>query len=586
MPFCIASQESQQMSETPAPTSPPDPLQTRQQRVFLGLLLAAVALAYGNALGNEFVFDDELYILRNPQVTAPTPENLFAPNKVSNVYRPLTFATFAANWLAGGGSPLAFHLVNLLLHAVVTCLLYFVLEKLLEPRPCARSAAFASALLFAVHPIHTEAVSSIVGRAELLAAAFLLVAWLLHLAGREWAALGCLVPALLSKESAVVFLPLVLVGDYATGKQKPFLRYVRIAAVTLVYLALLRNVQGGTFGKASVSPADNPLVALPAFWRILNALGVAWKYVWLQLYPAELSCDYSFNAIPVYQDLRHTVPWAIAAGAVISVWVWAMLRRKTELALPLGIYIAAFAATANILMPAGTIMGERLAYLPSAGMCLGAGLLWTRLEQAQRRLAFVVLAVLVAALGTRTVVRNLDWKDNLALFSSAVRVVPESAKMRANLGYVYLQNGQMDLARRELEAALRIQPEHPNALGAYGLLEARAGNYQQAGALLEQALSRSSRDNPRYAFMAVSLAAVMIQLDMLEGALEVLNREISASPGYGRAWANRAVVHYKRGDLAAARADAEMALRLEPDNPQARNLMQLLNAPPATEPPR
>lgn len=188
-----------------------------KERYYIGLLLAAVVLVYGNSLRNAFTMDDDLYITTNSQVTAPTLRAIFAPNKPSNLFRPVTFATFAVNWAAAPGRPFAFHVVNLLLHAGVTCLLYLVLQNLLAWSPRGKAVAFAAALLFAVHPIHTEAVSSIVGRSELLAAGFLFAAWLLHLQDREIGALICFVVALLSKESAVAFLPLVLLGDYARG---------------------------------------------------------------------------------------------------------------------------------------------------------------------------------------------------------------------------------------------------------------------------------------------------------------------------------------------------------------------------------
>src|SRR4029077_5792548 len=236
---------------------------------------------------------------------------------------------------------------------------------------------------FAVHPLHTEAVSSIAGRAEVLAAGFLFAAWILHLQDQQIPALICFVLALLSKESAVIFLPLLLVGDYARGKWKPWLRYSLIAGVTLVYLGLLWKIQGGRFGQVTISQLDNPLVVIPARWRILNALRVAWKYVALHFYPAKLSCDYSFNEIRVYRDWRHTLPAALAALAAAGAWIWAVRKRRTGLIVAGGIYLVGFAVTANILMPTGTIMAERLAYLPSAGFCLLLALGWSWLKDRQ-----------------------------------------------------------------------------------------------------------------------------------------------------------------------------------------------------------
>ena len=234
-----------------------------KDRLVIAILLAAVVLVYGNTLQNQFTMDDGLYVLSNPQVTEPSLHALFSPNRFSSVFRPVTFATMALNWALGGTEPLGYHLFNLLLQAGVVWLLYLFLLEILEGYPQKESVAFAAALLFAVHPIHTEAVASVAGRAEMLAAGFLLAAWVLHLRDREILALVCFVLALLSKESAVAFLPLVLLGDYSTGRWKSRLRYAAIAAVTLLYLGLLWDVQGGRFGQATISLMDNPLASLP-----------------------------------------------------------------------------------------------------------------------------------------------------------------------------------------------------------------------------------------------------------------------------------------------------------------------------------
>src|SRR6266478_5681590 len=431
-----------------------------KERLFIGLLLAIVVFAYGNSLVNAFTMDDiRLYVSQNPQVTHPSLKALFTPHEITNVFRPVTFGTFALDWKIGNGRPLAFHVVNLLLHAAVTLLFYLLLQTALQSLPHGKSVAFAAALLFAVHPIHTEAVASIVGRAELLAAGFLLAAWILHLRDREISALICFVLALLSKESAVVFLPLAAIGDYASGKWKPASRYLRIAGLTLLYLGVLWKVQGGHFGMADIQRLNNPLATIPTGWRILNALRVAWKYVGLQFYPATLSCDYSFNQIPVYLDWRHTLPAAIAAVAAVGGWTWAIWKRRYAVVLAGAIYLAGFCTTANILVPIGTIMGERLAYLPSAGFCLLIALAWNWLQARQRKLALLALAVFVAVLGARTVVRNRDWKDNLTLYSAAVRAVPGSAKVHETLGATYVEVGQLDLARKEFQNALNIDPD-------------------------------------------------------------------------------------------------------------------------------
>ncbi len=247
------------MEASQAPTQASD--EKTRHRICIAVLLAVVVLAYGNSLWNAFTMDDlYLYIVNNPQVTEPSLRGLFVPHNITKAFRPVTFGTFALDWKIGGGRPFEFHVVNLFLHAGVTILLYLLLQILLQGLPHGQRVGFVAALLFAVHPIHTEAVTSIVGRPELLAAGFLLASWILHLKDREIPALICFVLALLSKESAVAFLPLVVIGDYATGKWKPLLRYLRIAGLALLYVGLLWKLQGGRFGPADIPLMDNPLV--------------------------------------------------------------------------------------------------------------------------------------------------------------------------------------------------------------------------------------------------------------------------------------------------------------------------------------
>ena len=428
------------------------------KRLFVALLLAAIALIYGNTLVNGFVSDDELYITRNAQVVDPSLHLLFSPNPVSNVFRPVTFATFALNWKLGGPNPVGYHLLNLLLHAGATWLLYILLLELIGSTPEGKTIALVAVLLYAVHPIHTEAVAWAVGRAELLAAGFLFAGWILHLRDRPYASLACFALAMLSKESAVAFFPLVLLGDYAIGKWKPRLQYALEGGLTLLYLGLLWKIQGGRFGQTGISLEDNPLASLPGGWRILNAARVAWKYIALQIYPAVLSSDYSFNQIPMYRDWRHTLPRRLRP---LQPWRLDLGGTQTAGGMdPRGrIYFAGFATTANILVPTGTIMAERLAYLPSAGFCLLLALGWNWLRKKKQTLAWGLLATIAFTFSVRTVVRNQDWKDPLALFSSAARAVPNSVRVHVNLGTQYEALNQLDLAAQEFRIALSILPD-------------------------------------------------------------------------------------------------------------------------------
>jgi tetratricopeptide (TPR) repeat protein len=336
-------------------------------------------------------------------------------------------------------------------------------------------------------------------------------------------------------------------------------------------------MQGGRYGEKGVNFLDNPLTILPPSLRILNALRVAWRYVGLHVYPATLSCDYSYNAILLYSNWRHNLPPLLATVAVLALWFWTIKAQRKEWFLAGAIYLVGFAVTANILVPTGTIMGERLAYLPSAGFCLLVALLWVILEERQRHVAWSLLAVVVLALGVRTVVRNRDWRDNYTLFASAVQAVPGSAKAHAGLGGEYLRRDRLEEAGREFRACIEIYPDFADVWDSLGLVEARLGHDREALGLFEKSLSMTPKDDINYDYVAVNLAGQLIKLGKTDDALKLLNDEIATSPEYSRAWANRAVIWYQRGDMAAARSDVQTALRLDPTNAQAQALLGVLN---------
>jgi len=556
-------------------------LQNLHERWPVGLLSAAATAVYANTLKNGFAMDDYLYIFGNPAVTAPTLKGLFSATRAFNVFRPITFGSLAVNYKLGGNSAWSYHLINLLLHVGATILLYLILRKVLEALPQAQTIAFVSALVFAVHPIHTEAVASVVGRSELLAAVFVLLAWLFYLRESVWLAVLCAVMGMLAKESAVVFLPLVLLGDFLRRKVTAHAAraYAVFAGATVGFLWVLRRAQGGKFGEKSVSFLDNPLAQLPAGMRILNALRISWKYIALQLYPATLSCDYSYNAITLYSRWKFAIPAVLAWLVVLTAVAWAVRQGKREWLLGVGIYLAAFSVTANVLVPTGTIMGERLAYLPSAGFCLIVGLILARVLSKQARALWGVLAVLTVVLGARTVIRNNDWRDSFTLFSAAVDAVPGSSKAHAGLAKEYLNRGDLLNAEKQFEVSFRIYPDTIESMDPFGIVESRLGHEEKALQLMRDAVSMTPKDDYKYDFEAVTLAAQLIKMQRNEEALKLLNEVIAASPNYSRAWSNRAAVHFAQGDRQTATADAAKALSLDATNPQARNLLSLLNTP-------
>ncbi|MBI4604712.1 MAG: hypothetical protein HY721_22350 [Planctomycetes bacterium] len=419
--------------------------------------LAAAVLVNLNTLPGDFVYDDEVLIekgdeLRDFDLRRIFLSNYWGPDHADRNYRPLALLTYALNFRLSGG-PWSFHLVTLLLNAAAVWLAYRLLLELAGDAP----AAAAGAAVYAVLPIHVEAAANVVGRAELLAALGLFGSWLLALrasasrassSGREPAGLaaaasGALLLGLASKESAVAAVPLVAAGCLVLGRPLPWKTLAGSAAAVVLYLGVRAAVLEG---KVSViSFPDNPLIEADPVTRALNALRLLGLYAWKTVVPVRLSADHSYAEIPVL-PLSSPLLWAqgllVAAGLALPVWI---LRRRAPLvALAAVTFALAFAVTANVLFPIGTIFAERLAYAPSFAYAL---LLCAALAAAARlrggvlRPACALAAcALVAAYGARTWTRNADWASRTALFLRMPADAPGSAQshLKASEGWIAL----------------------------------------------------------------------------------------------------------------------------------------------------
>jgi protein O-mannosyl-transferase len=451
------------------------------------ILLALLAmLVYANALQTGFTFDDEPDIRQNHAVTGGVDwvEIFATPLPPGDLYRPFTVLTFAINERWAPGNTVAYHAVNVLLHGVVTVLVFLLALRLFDG---VRPAALAT-VLFAVHPIHTEAVTSLVGRAELLAALFGLLALLsappLEMGERgvrlrrQAASLVCFVLALLSKESALVILPLIPLFRIAcrrepwrggAWKEVRSLDWVPYALCAGAVLALRALVVGG-LQVNTVTPLDNPLAFVPASIRVRSAVGVLWDYFTLLNFPLVLGADYSFAQVPIvasWADPR----WLGGLGLLLGAAVVLVRDRCAGTTFAVALAAGALSLTSNILFPIGTVKGERLLYLPSVGWVLIAAYALDHLlrHERYRRLAAGICLTVIACFAGRTWARNWDWTDNPTLYRSLVRSAPNSAKSRYNLGVAFQQENADAAAIEQFRRALDIYPWGGGAGSALGI---------------------------------------------------------------------------------------------------------------------
>lgn len=512
----------------------------RRASVGVALLVTALAVVpYLNSLSNGFTFDDPDVVRDNPMVTRDPPIALFTTvYDPGTLYRPLTMLTYVANHRVDH-DPVGFHLVNVVLHALVSLAVLLLARRLLASPFAATSAA----ALFAVHPVHTEAVSNVVGRAELLAALLVLSALLATLrarattggAARGWEAMALIAFAasLLAKESAFTAIGLVAVVVWWTDPARSPARTARavfpFALVGAAYL-VLRVVMIGSLGLPT-PPAllDNPLAHVGTARRIATAMVVLLDYGALLLLPLHLGADYSYDAVPMVASPFDPRFLLAALVLVAGLGLAALLGRRVPVLVLAALFTAVpLAVTANVFFPIGTIKAERLLYLPSVGWCLAFGWLAAAAARQHRGVAVSAVAMLVLGFASRTWARNPDWSDNFALFSAAVASEPNSAKAHYNLGIAWLDRGDPDAAMVHLRKALVIHPEYAQAAFAIGTAYERKG--------------------------------------VDAGALDWYAEAIGRDWNYPRAHLNIGALRYQRGEYDAAEAAFRTGLRLDPGN--------------------
>jgi tetratricopeptide (TPR) repeat protein len=410
----------------------------------------------------------------------------------SGLYRPLTILSYALNMVLVGPGAWGFHAVNVTLHACNALLLFGFLPSL----GLSRRTAWLAALLFAVHPLNTESVNMVVGRAELLVVFFVLLglrtARIRHplwtfLTGLSYFA------GLLSKEHAVTFCAILVLVDLFEAGRKEGMRerlrermslYALLAVITGLWL-LLRS--GVLVMDQPLPPVDNPLVLAPLATRILTALKVQLLYFWKLLVPLRLQAIYTGASVSlvesVFSPWTVTVAVALAGSACLAAYGWAKGR-----AYGLGIllYAVSFSVTANILFPTAVLMAERFAYLPSAWFCLSLVSIVTGAATGENRRgwqgkgAVMVLASVGSLFLVQTVNRNWDYRSPSRLWESTVATDPRNVKAWMALAESYWEEGRGQEAERALVSATESDPSFPDSYALLGEYRLRLGKPAEA----------------------------------------------------------------------------------------------------------
>jgi tetratricopeptide (TPR) repeat protein len=558
-------------------------------------LVLLVALVYAGTLRNGFALDAVELVESNALVAdlGNVPlllrSDYWAPHAHSGLYRPLATLSFAAVRSLLGPGAAGQHAVDVALHALVA-LLALALYRRLAP---SRSVATAGAFLFAAHAVHSEVVANVAGRADLLGSAFFLGALLVHVElGRAEAggrcrrvAAGALLYALalLSKESAVALVAAMLLHDLAyasagegsrldrarraVGARLP--SYAAVLVVSLAYVALRVGVLERAWPGAAASAVDNPLAALAPHARAAGALVAALHAVAIWLLPLRLSYDYSYDAIPLVTSAADPRLWLALALVGAGAWLLrASLRREPALFFGLGFALVTGFVVSNLVVPIGTVFGERLLYLPSVGLCLAAAAALRRIVDAlpgsRSRRTWVyasVMALLVALHGARGAVRSRDWQSDARLFLHDLGSRPRSAKIQSNAGAVLIGQDRADEALRHLDAALAIAPGYRPARLHRAHALARVGREAEAIALYEALLDEGVGEPVLYN----NLGSLLLDRPGHRArAVALIERAVESDPDDPALLDSLARARLRGGRLAEARDALQRSLALDP----------------------
>lgn len=437
----------------------------------LCVVLGVIALAlYANTLWNGYVMDDGIVITENtfvkqgfkgiPEILS-TPRMrgcLIAPN---DMYRPLSLIMFAVEYEFFGLNPLIGHLVNILVFAFSVILLFLFFNRLFDGRKIA--VAFITALLFAVHPIHTEVVANIKSRDELLCFCFAFLALNMFM---EYMKKGnvlrlitaCIILFLsyLSKETVIAFLaiiPLVFFFYYKESRRRAIYILTGTALVTIVFI-LIRTAVLTKYNANQVTVLefmDNALSQPPSVVSgFATKVVVLGKYLLLMLVPYPLVCDYAYNAIP-FADLTSIAFWLslVAYLALCCIAVVRWMKNKQDLwALGIFFYLCSLLLFSNIPFLIGAEMGERFAFFASVGYCFLIALIAERyvpglssvesFVQLKSNKVLIALIPLLLIYSCMTIARNADWKSNYSLFKHDMGESPNNSRL-----YLYTSSAIM-----------------------------------------------------------------------------------------------------------------------------------------------
>ena len=552
-----------------------NPLSWSRLEVSAFVFLCA-ALPYVNTLFNAFVYDDNRQVLSNPyiqsfgylrEIFATTVWSYVGALRITNYYRPMMTFGYLLCYQFFGPLPYGFHLVNLLLHAAVVLVLFWVTEKMFQRR----DLALAAGLIFALHPIHTESVAWIAAVTDIELSLFYLLTFCFFLVvarekgGRsDWAQLGMAVSfvfTLLAKEQALT-LPLLATlyehgyredGRETTCVQK-IARYGLLWLLALAYLLFRFRFFG------ALAPVLQ-MTQLTWYQTGLSVVALVGQYLYKLIWPVHLCAFYVFHKSESLLDVR--VLLGLMGLGLVAALFMRLWKRARIVSFGILWMLVTLAPVLNPRWLAANVFTERYLYLPSVGFCwvAASGLvaLWhltSGRRAVWRRTAVAALILVVALAGWRIVTRNRDWRDDIVLYARTLEFSPDAYHIRNNLGTVYWARGNAPAAEEQWREGLKLSPRNTFILNNLGLVCQRQKRYQEAVDYFKQAML----SKPKYTHPHLNLGITYLEMGEKDLAELQLRVAVALSPLNTEARNQLGNLYYEQGQLAEAQDQFQHSL--------------------------
>ena len=548
------------------------------------LVLVSLALYY-NSLSNGFVFDDFAVIVENKHIKdlgnslpAFLNDSYFKVAGGESSYRPIATLSYFLIYSLAGLNPFYYHLCSVLLHTLNVLLVYGLFCLLLDDR----FKALLGGLLFASHPVLTEAVNCISFNEDLLAAFFFLLAMILYVRRTEYTAgnaayclsLFFFFLGLLSKEMAITLPAVILLHDLtfrAVDERTPLIKcalmtlkkgwsfYLGYAAVGGVYL-VLRFIMITRPGDA-VKPNFGDL-----FDRLLYLPNHIFSFVKLAVAPYNLNVERVFSYPPAFFEFSQLCGFGFTIG--LAVFSMILFRRFKEIAFGILWFGITLGPVYNLIQIFNPI-AERYLYIPVIGFCLLVPLVLCGLFRrvfsrpaAVKPATVIVVVVITGVYASITLARHPDWKDGLTLWSKTVRQSPESGVAHGSLGRAYQEQGLLDEAVARYRMAVKLMPNHFKAYYNLATVYDQKGDFSQAVENLKKAISI----NPGYANAHYNLALLYHKRKMMAEAIQHYHKVIELVPEDVEARNNLGVAFAMQGNLDQAILEWQKVLAIDPVN--------------------